>query len=343
MSYTKSKGGLGFRNLHGFNIALLGKHIWNFMRNPDSLVAKVFKERYFSDKHVLKANKGQGSSLIWTGLWQAKEELSSGFRRVLGNVESIAATTDPWLRNKTDFQVEQVQMYEGRDEKVASLFMPGEKKWNTTLVRHNFVQEDADAILETLIPQRDVADQVVWVHENVVPVRWRLSSRGIRIPITCPMCETDVEHMLHLFYDCAKVFSTGMVLRNHEGQFLAAKTKKLAGEISVVEAEAEGIMEALSWIMDMGKQNDEVIIESDTKLNVDAIACQKMNFLEVGEIIETCKQMLSNLCRVLIIFVRKNANRVAHEVAKIPCLVNSHNVFTFSPTCLLEALSYDCL
>lgn len=27
MSYAKSKGGLGFRNLHGFNIALLGKHI----------------------------------------------------------------------------------------------------------------------------------------------------------------------------------------------------------------------------------------------------------------------------------------------------------------------------
>lgn len=74
--------------------------------------------------------------------------------------------TDPWLRNKTDFQVEQVQMYEGRDEKVASLFMPCEKKWNTTLVRQNFVQEDADAILETCIPQRDVVDQVVWVHSS---------------------------------------------------------------------------------------------------------------------------------------------------------------------------------
>lgn len=37
---------------------------------------------------------------------------------------------------------------------------------------------------------------------NVVPVRRRLSARGIRIPITCPMCSIDIEHMSHLFFDC---------------------------------------------------------------------------------------------------------------------------------------------
>lgn len=59
MSIPKSKGGLGFRNLHGFNIALLGKHIWNFTQNPNSLVTRVFKERYFPNSHVLQANRGQ--------------------------------------------------------------------------------------------------------------------------------------------------------------------------------------------------------------------------------------------------------------------------------------------
>lgn len=42
---------------------------------------------------------------------------------------------------------------------------------------------------------------------NVVPVRRRLGSRGIRIPITCPMCLVDLEHMAHLFIDC--VFAQG--------------------------------------------------------------------------------------------------------------------------------------
>lgn len=31
---VKSKGGLGFRDLYGFNLALLGKHVWNFLNNP---------------------------------------------------------------------------------------------------------------------------------------------------------------------------------------------------------------------------------------------------------------------------------------------------------------------
>lgn len=36
---------------------------------------------------------------------------------------------------------------------------------------------------------------------NVLPVRRRLSARGVRVPITCPMCLNDIEHMSHLFFD----------------------------------------------------------------------------------------------------------------------------------------------
>lgn len=43
--------------------------------------------------------------------------------------------------------------------------------------------------------------------KDAIPVRRRLSSKGIRVPITCPMCVNDVEHMTHLFYDCR--FATG--------------------------------------------------------------------------------------------------------------------------------------
>lgn len=40
-------------------------------------------------------------------------------------------------------------------------------------------------------------------------------------------------------------FATGMVLRNHYGQFLAGKTLKFAGSVSMMEAEMTGILEAL--------------------------------------------------------------------------------------------------
>lgn len=68
MCMPKSNGGLGFRSLHGFNMALLGKHVWNFIKNPDSLVAHVFKALHFSGSSILQAPKGNGSSFIWAGV-----------------------------------------------------------------------------------------------------------------------------------------------------------------------------------------------------------------------------------------------------------------------------------
>lgn len=64
MGTTKCQGGLGFRSLIGFNLALLAKHIWNFLKNPQSLVARVFQARYYLDNHLLQARRGGGSNYI---------------------------------------------------------------------------------------------------------------------------------------------------------------------------------------------------------------------------------------------------------------------------------------
>lgn len=61
---SKCNGGLGFRDLHGFNLALLGKHCWNFHDNPDSLFAQVYKARYFPDNTLFEATRGGGASWV---------------------------------------------------------------------------------------------------------------------------------------------------------------------------------------------------------------------------------------------------------------------------------------
>ena len=37
---------------------------------------------------------------------------------------------------------------------------------------------------------------------NNLLVRNRLMSKGISVPIICPMCNSDVEHLLYVFFDC---------------------------------------------------------------------------------------------------------------------------------------------
>lgn len=104
MGLSKNEGGLGFRNLSGFNLALLGKHCLE-LYYKSSLVARVFKTRYYPDSHFLQAKRGGGSSYIWSGIWEAKEVLGKGFRWVLGDGEMILAHIDLWLRGKHDFYV----------------------------------------------------------------------------------------------------------------------------------------------------------------------------------------------------------------------------------------------
>ncbi|KAJ8649331.1 hypothetical protein MRB53_002354 [Persea americana] len=45
LSSHKEFGGLGVRNLHGFNLAMLGKQAWKLASHPSSLVNRIFKAK----------------------------------------------------------------------------------------------------------------------------------------------------------------------------------------------------------------------------------------------------------------------------------------------------------
>lgn len=166
MSMPKGKGGLGFKNLYGFNIALLGKHIWKCIQDPNALVSRILKARYFPGVHILNAEKGQGSSFLWLGIWQAKEVLKGGFRWVVGDGNDIVATKDQWLVSKMGFKVDDSHRYAGRNERVSSLFYPGSKIWDVRKVQDFFSVGDASAILATRVPQHVVRDRIAWSSSN---------------------------------------------------------------------------------------------------------------------------------------------------------------------------------
>lgn len=46
---------------------------------------------------------------------------------------------------------------------------------------------------------------------NNVPVRNHLRGKGARVPINCVMCTGDIEHLLHLFFDCTVSTSCGAI------------------------------------------------------------------------------------------------------------------------------------
>jgi hypothetical protein len=45
MALPKAHGGLGFRDLHAFNLAMIAKQGWNMLTKPQTLVARIYKAR----------------------------------------------------------------------------------------------------------------------------------------------------------------------------------------------------------------------------------------------------------------------------------------------------------
>ncbi|MCI14198.1 RNA-directed DNA polymerase (Reverse transcriptase), partial [Trifolium medium] len=65
MAYPKALGGMGFRDLHSFNLAMIAKQGWNIMTKPHTLVAKLYKARYFPNSSLFDSQLGHNPSYAW--------------------------------------------------------------------------------------------------------------------------------------------------------------------------------------------------------------------------------------------------------------------------------------
>ncbi|CAL9029286.1 unnamed protein product [Prunus brigantina] len=54
----KDNGGLRFRDLMEFNLALLGKQCWRMLSNPNAYWVRVLKAKYFLNEELMQAKVG---------------------------------------------------------------------------------------------------------------------------------------------------------------------------------------------------------------------------------------------------------------------------------------------
>ena len=78
MYIPKEEGGLGFRDLKAFNLALLAKQDWCLQTAINSLVYKVFKAHYFSDGDLLFVEMGSHSSYARRSIMAAQSLVQKG-------------------------------------------------------------------------------------------------------------------------------------------------------------------------------------------------------------------------------------------------------------------------
>lgn len=75
MCLPKDQGGMVFRDLKVFNVALLAKQAWRLFKGTNPFLLAVFQARYFKHSTVLEAQQGYAPSYSWRGIWGAKSVL----------------------------------------------------------------------------------------------------------------------------------------------------------------------------------------------------------------------------------------------------------------------------
>ena len=85
----KDFGGIGFKQFHNFNIAMLGKQVWKLLTRPESLVTKILKARYFPRTAVNEAKLGHNPSFVWRSIVAEKDVVVNGSRIQIENGQQV--------------------------------------------------------------------------------------------------------------------------------------------------------------------------------------------------------------------------------------------------------------
>ena len=64
----KSKGGMGFRDMHAFNQALLAKQAWHLLESSDNLCARLLRAKYYPNGNLMDTVSAGNVSAVWRGI-----------------------------------------------------------------------------------------------------------------------------------------------------------------------------------------------------------------------------------------------------------------------------------
>ncbi|XP_045802334.1 uncharacterized protein LOC123895912 [Trifolium pratense] len=102
MTHPKAHGGIGFRDLHTFNLAMIAKQGWNIMTKPNTLLAKLYKADIFRTPLFLSQNwviiLAMLGEIIWIDNTHGQYSFNSGYKLLLnvtGKVD-IGSQQEDW-------------------------------------------------------------------------------------------------------------------------------------------------------------------------------------------------------------------------------------------------------
>jgi ribonuclease HI len=131
---------------------------WNLLIEPHSLVAQIYKSRYFPDSDFQSASLGTNPSFIWRSIMATHDFLTSNIGIRLGTGVNINIWNHAWIPDSLNPYVETnpVSYLQHVDSLIVN------KQWNISLITDVFSVRDRDLILSLPISKFDIEDKIYW-------------------------------------------------------------------------------------------------------------------------------------------------------------------------------------
>lgn len=162
LGVAKQQEGMGFRDIEGFNLALLAKQGWRILQYPDSLVATILREKYFASDSFCTASVGNQPSYVWRSFCYARETLEGGLWWRVGNGESIKVWKDKWIPSSSTPQILSPMNELDEEARVSSLIDPRSGEWNMPLLRSIFSPWEVELIGSIHLSPLCKLDKLIW-------------------------------------------------------------------------------------------------------------------------------------------------------------------------------------
>jgi ribonuclease HI len=169
--------------------------------------------------------------------------------------------------------------------------------------------------------QHDTQQPVHTATAAATPTQWQQPPRGYL------KCNVDAS-----FYNSAGSSGWGWVVRDASGEFKVAGSNIVNTPLSVLEGEAMALVEAMEEMIHRGLSY--VIFESDSKLVVDAISSNHSGVSEFSLLISHIQSLLSINNYFEVKYVSRQANKVAHYLARAAFSMSRRRIFESVPRCI---------
>ncbi|XP_026384062.1 uncharacterized protein LOC113279597 [Papaver somniferum] len=160
---SKLNGGLGIKNSFATNRVFIAKIGWRLYKNPDHLVSKFFKDKYYPNQNMLEIDKAVDSaSWTWKGIVKGLTFIKANIVYKINDDKTTRIWTSNWLPF-SDSPPNSMNPNFVSYSFVSDLIDVQSNSWNISLITSLFSHDVVNKILALRI-NTSKQDTIMWAH-----------------------------------------------------------------------------------------------------------------------------------------------------------------------------------